>query len=133
MNWLLDTNACIRYLNGRAPKLKQRIDAAAPGDLLVCSIVKAELYYGAAKSIDPIKTLAKQKAFLSLFPSLVFDDAAADACGQLRAALELKGTPIGPNDILIASIALVAAVTLVTHNTNEFNRVPGLLIEDWEA
>jgi tRNA(fMet)-specific endonuclease VapC len=133
MNWLLDTNACIRYLNGRAPKLKQRIDAAAPGDLLVCSIVKAELYYGAAKSNDPITTLAKQKAFLSLFPSLVFDDAAAEACGRIRAALESTGKPIGPNDLLIASIALAGAVTLVTHNTNEFARVTGLLIDDWEV
>jgi tRNA(fMet)-specific endonuclease VapC len=132
MNWLLDTNACIRYLNGRAPKLKQRIDAASPGDVLVCSVVKSEMYYGAAKSIDPARTLANQKRFLSLFPSLPFDDAAAEVCGIMRSQLESSGQPIGPNDLLIASIALNHGITLVTHNTSEFGRVKGLLVEDWE-
>jgi tRNA(fMet)-specific endonuclease VapC len=132
MNWLLDTNACIHYLNGRAPNLKQRIDAAKPGDILVCSVVKAEMYYGAARSIDPVRTLGRQKTFLSLFPSLVFDDAAAEVYGQIRAALEAGGKPIGPNDLLIASIALSNRVTLVTHNASEFGRVNGLLVEDWE-
>jgi len=125
MIWLLDTNACIRYLNGRAPKLKQRIDSASPVDLVVCSVVKAELYCGAAKSNDPVRSLAKQEAFLSQFSSLVFDDIAAEAYGQIRSELELKGQPIGPNDLLIAAIALVNRVTLVTRNTGEFGRVGG--------
>jgi predicted nucleic acid-binding protein len=67
MSWLLDTNACIRYLNGRAPKLKIRLDAAQPADIFVSSIVKAELFFGAAKSNDPALTLAKQKKFLAPF------------------------------------------------------------------
>jgi tRNA(fMet)-specific endonuclease VapC len=133
MRWLLDTNACIRYLNGRAPKLKQRIDSASPNDLLVCSVVKAELYCGAAKSYDPVRSLAKQKTFLSQFSSLVFDDFAAEAYGTIRGDLETKGQPIGPNDLLIAAIAFANRVTLVTGNTREFGRVPGLQIEDWEA
>jgi len=132
MNWLLDTNACIRYLNGRAPKLRQRVSAAQPGDLLVCSVVKAELYYGSARSTDPVRSLPKQNVFLSLFPSLAFDDAAAEAYGRIRAELENKGQPIGPNDLLVAAIALANGVTLVTHNTNEFGRVTGLLTDDWE-
>jgi len=132
MNWLLDTNVCIRYLNGRVPKLRQRVNAAQHSDLLVCSVVKAELYYGAAKSSDPARTLAKQRSFVSLFKSLVFDDAAAEAYGQMRADLAAEGQPIGPNDLLIAAIAMANGVTLVTHNTDEFSRVTGLRIEDWE-
>jgi tRNA(fMet)-specific endonuclease VapC len=133
MKWMLDTNACIRYLNGRALKLKQRIDAASPNDLLVCSVVKAELFFGAAQSSSPTTTLQRQKEFLAHFASLAFDDMAADAYGPIRAELNARGTPIGPNDLLIASIAVVNGVTLVTHNVNEFGRVKGLIIEDWEA
>ena len=133
MKWLLDTNACIRYLNGRSANLRQRVDAANPADLVVCSVVKAELFFGAAKSIDPARTLQKQKYFLSRFASLPFDDAAAAHYGPVRARLEQAGTPIGPNDLLIAAIALGGGVTLVTRNTAEFARIPGLPIEDWEA
>ena len=132
MNWLLDTNACIRYLNGRAPTLKSKIDASSCADIVVCSVVKAELYYGSARSNDPVRSRAKQNAFLAPFMSLVFDDAAAEVYGQVRAELESKGQPIGPNDMMIASIALWNRVTLVTHNTAEFSRVAGLRIEDWE-
>jgi tRNA(fMet)-specific endonuclease VapC len=133
MTWLLDTNACIRYLNGQSDSLRDRIEAAAPADLVVCSIVKAELYYGAARSTDPLRTLALQKTFLSRFVSLPFDDAAAEHYGRIRADLAHQGTPIGPNDFLIASIALANAVTLVTHNVSEFSRVAGLAVEDWET
>jgi len=133
MKWMLDTNACIRYLNGRAPKLRQRIDAANPSDLLVCSVVKAELFFGAAQSSSPAATLQRQKEFLAPFASLAFDDIAADVYGPIRAELKASGTPIGPNDLLIASIALANGVTLITHNINEFSRVKGLTIENWEA
>jgi tRNA(fMet)-specific endonuclease VapC len=65
--------------------------------------------------------------------SIDFDDAAAGIYGQIRAHLASRGTPIGPNDVLIAAIAVANGITLVTHNTSEFSRVPGLLIEDWEV
>ena len=133
MKWMLDTNACIRYLNGRAPNLKQRIDAANPLDLLVCSVVKAELFFGASQSSAPMRTLERQKFFLAQFPSLAFDDAAAEVYGRIRADLRSAGTPIGPNDLLIASIAVTHGVALVTHNVNEFSRVKGLVVDDWEA
>ncbi|MGA2500533.1 MAG: type II toxin-antitoxin system VapC family toxin [Tepidisphaeraceae bacterium] len=133
MKWVLDTNACIRYLNGRAPKLKQHIDATDPADIRVCSVVKAELFFGAARSTDPAGTLQRQKHFLARFTSLVFDDAAAEIYGGIRAQLQALGTPIGPNDLLIASISIANGVTLVTHNVNEFSRVTGLSIEDWEV
>jgi tRNA(fMet)-specific endonuclease VapC len=133
MTWLLDANACIRYLNGRAPKLKARIDGTARSSLLVCSVVKAELFFGAARSNDLARTLANQQRFLRRFASLPFDDRAAEVYGQIRADLTAAGTLIGPNDLLIAAIAVANGVTLVTNNVREFGRVKGLVIEDWEA
>ena len=133
MTWMLDTNACIRYLNGQSPGVRRRIDAAKPSDLVVCSVVKAELFFGAAKSNDPSRTLANQQRFLNRFVSLPFDDRAADAYARIRAALHVAGSPIGPNDLLIAAIAVANGVTLVTHNTSEFGRVRNLSVEDWEA
>jgi len=77
--------------------------------------------------------LSNQQRFLAAFVSLPFDDRAADAYGRIRAALASAGTPIGPNDLLIASIAEANGVMLVTHNTSEFSRVPGLSLDDWEV
>jgi tRNA(fMet)-specific endonuclease VapC len=133
MTWLLDTNACIRYLNGRSPKLRAKLDAADPTQILACSVVKAELFFGAALSHDPVKTLANQRLFLSRFPSLPFDDSAAEFYAEIRSDLTRRGLIIGPNDLMIAAICRANDVTLVTHNVNEFGRVAGLTIEDWEA
>ena len=68
MKWMLDTNACIRYLNGRPAKLRAKLDTSDPAQIRVCSVVKAELFFGAALSSDPIKTRAGQRIFLSRFP-----------------------------------------------------------------
>ena len=133
MTWLLDTNACIRYLNGRSPKLRARLDASDPAQIRACSVVKAELFFGAALSNDPAKTVANQRLFLSRFPSLPFDDIAAEAYAEVRTALTRQGQLIGPNDLMIAAICRANDVTLVTHNVSEFGRVAGLKIEDWEA
>ena len=84
------------------------------------------------KSNDPAQTRAKQQAFLVQFVSLPFDDDAAEVYAIIRARLEAQGTPIGPYDLQIAAIALANNLILVTHNTREFSRVPGLLLEDWE-
>jgi tRNA(fMet)-specific endonuclease VapC len=132
MKWLLDTNACVRYLNGRSPELKRRIDAVGAADILVCSIVKSELAFGAARSTDLARSSAVHSRFLSRFISLAFDDACATIAGEVRAHLARLGQPIGPYDVLIAATALANGVTLVTHNTVEFSRVPGLMIDDWE-
>lgn len=96
-------------------------------------MVKAELFYGAMKSQTPAQSLAKQQAFLQPFQSLPFDDRAAEQYGRIRADLMAKGTPIGPNDFMIAAIALANNVILVSHNLAEFGRVPDLTLEDWEA
>lgn len=132
MRYLLDSNACIRYLNGRAPALRARLVAHSPDEIAVCSIVKAEMYAGAMRSTDQTRTLARQQAFLRRFVSLPFDDLAAEVFGRIRAHLLTAGTPIGPYDMQIAAIALANGLTLVTHNMREFRRVPGLVIEDWE-
>jgi tRNA(fMet)-specific endonuclease VapC len=132
MSYLLDTNTCIQYLNGRSPKVKQRLERTPAQEIVICSVVKAELFYGAMKSVNPARSLAKQKKFLNRFGSLPFDDQSAEIYGQIRAQLESQGTPIGPADLLIAAIAITNQTTLVTHNTREFSRVAGLQIEDWE-
>jgi tRNA(fMet)-specific endonuclease VapC len=133
VTYLLDTNACVMYLNGRAPRLRGRLDQCRPDEIVVCSCVKAELFYGAMKSNNPAATLQKQKDFLLPYLSLPFDDTATAAYATIRADLERIGTPIGGNDLMIAAIAMTAGLTVVTHNCREFGRVAGLQVEDWEA
>ncbi|MEG5063954.1 type II toxin-antitoxin system VapC family toxin [Microcoleus sp. B3-A4] len=132
MIYLLDSNTCIGYLNGRAIGVLQRLQALPSEEVAVCSIVKAELFYGASRSNNPDRSLAQQQDFFNGFISLPFDDQSAVIYGQIRAQLAASGTPIGPNDLLIASIALANHLILVTHNTREFSRVEGLRLEDWE-
>ncbi|MBW4473778.1 MAG: PIN domain-containing protein [Stenomitos rutilans HA7619-LM2] len=117
MNYLLDTNACIIYLKGRNLSLKQRLEAIPNQEIAVCSIVKAELCFGAMKSADPEHNLTLQHTFLAQFVSLPFDDLVATTFGVIRAQLETNGTPIGAYDLLIAAIALANNLTLITHNT----------------
>ncbi|MEM7034077.1 MAG: type II toxin-antitoxin system VapC family toxin [Chloroflexota bacterium] len=133
MKYLLDTNACIRFLNGRSASLRKNILTKNSDDLVLCSVVKAELFYGARKSRYPERSLEKQLTFITRFISLPFDDKAAEEYSRIRADLELNGLMIGPNDLMIAAIALVNNVTLITHNTREFGRVEKLVIEDWET
>ena len=133
MRYLLDTNTCIRYINGRAPQLRDFIDTQSYADIAVSAITKGEMYYGSAKSQTPERSRAKQDDFLRHFDSLPFDDAAADEYGSIRAYLERRGTPIGRRDMLIAAIARVNGLIVVTHNTREFERIPGLNVEDWEV
>jgi tRNA(fMet)-specific endonuclease VapC len=94
-------------------------------------VAVAELHFGAYKSPQPAKNFALRATFLPVFLSLPFDDQAAKVYGQIRADLEAKGTQIGPNDLMIAAIALSNDLTLVTHNMAEFGRVPGLKLVDW--
>ncbi len=132
MKYLLDTNVCIRYLNGQSIAIRDKIRSLNPDDIVLCSVVKSELYFGAFKSNRPEKTLSKLEPFLAFFKSLPFDDLAARVYGKIRSELEKDGTPIGPYDLQIASIALANNLILVTHNVREFSRVSGLMIEDWE-
>jgi tRNA(fMet)-specific endonuclease VapC len=133
MIYLLDTNVCVRYLNGRSVAIRERILTTNPQDIAVCSVVKFELFYGALRSNNPKRNLERQQEFLNRFISLPFDDVAATIASRIRAILATSGTPIGAYDVPIAAIALANNLTLVTHNTNEFIRVEGLQIEDWEV
>jgi tRNA(fMet)-specific endonuclease VapC len=132
VTFLLDTNACIRYLNGRSDALRKRLDATGDANVVLCSVVRAELAYGAAKSLAPQKTLRIQQQFAARFRSLPFDDAAAQVYGPIRADLERAGNVIGSHDLLIAAIAVANNLTLVTHNVGEFRRIANLVVEDWE-
>ncbi len=98
----------------------------------LCSVVKAELAYGALRSADPAANRVRVDTFTRPYRSLPFDDAAAEHFAVLRRHLESLGTTIGPYDLQIAAIALANNCTIVTRNTREFSRVPGLLLEDWE-
>jgi len=84
MNYLLDTNTCIKYLNGRSESIRQQLEAKRPQEILVCSVVKAELFYGSMKSTKPVENLAKQRRFLARFASLPFDDHAAESYERIR-------------------------------------------------
>jgi tRNA(fMet)-specific endonuclease VapC len=130
--YLLDSNVCVTYLKGKSPLLQQRLNSIPVAEILVCAVVKGELFYGSRRSNNPTKSLQLQQQFLAQFVSLPFDDAAAVVYGEIRAALAMAGTPIGPNDLQIAAIALANDLTLVTHNTREFSRVKGIKLEDWE-
>jgi tRNA(fMet)-specific endonuclease VapC len=133
MAYLLDTNTCIEYLRQRNAAVIARLAATPTADLRVCSVVKAELYYGAHRSQQVQQNLVKVEDFLRPFASVPFEDDAAREYGRLRAELERRGVVIGPHDLQIAAIALVHGLTLVTHNIKEFRNVAGLDLEGWQA
>jgi tRNA(fMet)-specific endonuclease VapC len=132
MKYLLDTNVCVGFLNQRKPLLTQRFLTVPTLDKVICSIVRAELFYGAYKSQRQVSSLQVIENFLAGYPNLDFDIVAARIQGEIRADLEKKGTQIGPYDLQIAAIALANKLTLVTHNTDEFSRIPHLTLDDWE-
>jgi tRNA(fMet)-specific endonuclease VapC len=134
VTYLLDTNSWIAYVRQNSQKLVQRLLQENPSEIGLCSIVLAELFYGAYHG-----PVTKQAANLALiarlqqrFASLPFDDHAAAEYGDIRAYLARQGAMIGPNDLMISSIARNKGLTLVTHNTREFSRVPRLRLDDWQ-
>jgi tRNA(fMet)-specific endonuclease VapC len=132
--YLPDTNAWISYLRRNSPALVQRFARTNPSDIRLCSVVVGELIYGVFHGPSLYKD-HNESLVLKLrqqFVSLPFDDPAAEEYGRLRADLTAKGSLIGPNDLLIAATALANGLIVVTHNTSEFCRVPGLLVEDWQ-
>lgn len=128
--YLLDTNTLIYFFKGQG-RVAERLLSMAPSAIGVPAPVLYELEYGIARSTQAEKRRAQLDQFLRSTLLIVFDEAAARAAGVTRAALESKGLPIGPQDILIAGIALAQDAILVTHNTREFARIPGLRLEDW--
>jgi tRNA(fMet)-specific endonuclease VapC len=131
VKYLLDTNVCVDYLNGRHPAVVARIQRCLPSDFALSAVVVAELRYGADRSARPRTNHARLDVFVSEIPTLDFDLEAARAYGRVRARLEAAGTPIGPNDMLIAAQALAKELAVVTDNVSEFGRVKGLKVENW--
>jgi len=133
MKYLLDTNTCIRFINGRAPAIRAKMLTVDDAEIAISAIVQAEMYTGSAKSQTPQRSREIQDEFFQRFVTIPFDHQAARIYGDIRGLLETQGTPIGGNDLLIAATAIAHDLILVTHNTREFGRIVGLKIEDWEA
>ena len=131
MRRLLDTNVCIHIIRRRPPGVLRRFESHEVGEIGVSSVTVAELAYGVEKSPRPEQNREALSRFLMPLEVAIFDPEAAAAYGRVRADLERIGTPIGPLDALIAAHAVSLGITLVTNNTREFSRVPGLEVEDW--
>ena len=130
--YLLDSNICIQLLNGRNTQIEKNFRSHSPAEISLCSIVKAELLYGARHSQRVSTNFQRLNIFFAPLESMPFDDRCAEEYGLIRAALAEQGSIIGPNDLIIAAIARANDATLITHNTKEFNRIPSLRLEDWE-
>src|SRR5262245_34113890 len=121
MTYLLDSNVWISLIRGTSPVLAAKYRAMAPAaDLRVRSVVVAELWYGCVRSAKPAANRSALQALLAPYPSLPFDDAAADHFATIRQHLESQGQVIGPYDMQIAAIAVANGCVIVTHNTAEF-------------
>ena len=158
--YLLDINICIFALNGRRPKLTEKLLTIHPKDICISSVTVSELEYGAAKSKWGEKTKSNMLMFLANYDIIPFTEADAVICGDIRGQLAIAGTPIGVydimskadsmhacmqsktfceypheadrrHDIMIAAQGLSRNYTVITNNTREFERVPNLNIEDW--
>jgi tRNA(fMet)-specific endonuclease VapC len=128
--YLLDTNTIIYFFKdmGNVPEI---LLSKSPKDIAVPVISLYEIEVGIAKSNNPTKRKKQLESLVSRITVLSFTTKEAEASAFLRAELEKRGTPIGPLDNLIAGTALCANAVLVTHNTKEFSRIDGLIIEDW--
>jgi tRNA(fMet)-specific endonuclease VapC len=131
MRYLLDTNVWIVYLKGRQTNIRSRLEETPRDRIVTCSVVWAELLHGARKYENSAGRRERVEKLLGPMENFDFDLAAARRYADARDALEKAGMLIGLNDLLIASIALANDLTVVTNNTDEFNRIPGLRVEDW--
>ena len=131
--YVLDSNVCIRLLNEQHEGIKAQFMSHAPSEIFLCSIVKAELLFGARHSQRVEANLQRLELFFAPLGSLLFDDKCAEMYARIRHMLSMDGALIGPNDMLIAAIAMANDMILVTHNQKEFSRIIGLRLEDWET
>lgn len=128
---LLDTNICIYIARSRPATVARRFARAAPGSLGISIVTWGELRFGAAKSNEPARVHAQLDAFARDVAVLELPAAAGRCYGDVRAALQKAGTPISNNDLWIAAHALALGVPLVSNKVREFERVPGLKLENW--
>ncbi|OWV99857.1 tRNA(fMet)-specific endonuclease VapC [Rhizobium sp. R693] len=130
LKYMLDTNICIFTVKNRPQQVREAFNRHH-GQLCISSISLMELIYGAERSAMPERNLSVVEGFSARLEVLSYDQMAASHTGQLRAELARHGTPIGPYDQLIAGHARSRGLILVTNNRREFDRVPGLRVEDW--
>lgn len=130
LRYLLDTNVCIYVIKRRPEALLDRFNSHA-AQLAISSITLAELLHGAEKSAAPQRMISVVENFCSRLEVLAYGSKAAQHYGQIRAALEMRGTPIGVNDLHIAAHARSEGLTLVSNNLREFQKVEGLLLDNW--
>lgn len=131
MKYILDTNICIYIIKQKPKIVLDRFKNHRLGEIGISSITSAELHYGVSKSTNLNKNQIALNQFLIPLEIFDFDYNASVEYGKIRFELEKAGTPIGPLDLLIAAHAKSLAMTLVTNNQKEFNRVSGLKIENW--
>lgn len=131
MKYFLDTNIIIYALNGRYPAVVSHFQRVPSMAIVIPSVVAAEIEYGARKSHDSEKTIRLYRKFMGNFEIVPFTALSAACYGRIRAELEAAGRVIGANDMLIAATAMAENGILVTHNTREFSRIRGLVLEDW--
>ena len=131
MRYMLDTNTVIYAKDTRPETVLERFQRYSPGDLCISSITLAELEYGVCNSSRPEQNRLALMLFLSNIEVMPFDSDAARSYGEIRYDLKTKGKLIGANDLLIAAHARALGYTLITDNTKEFERVEGLLLDNW--
>jgi tRNA(fMet)-specific endonuclease VapC len=131
MRFMLDTNTCIYIIKKKPPQVAERVRLLKPFEIGISSVTLAELEYGVAKSSRPEENREALSGFLAPLEIVPFDDFAASHYGEIRAGLEKTGLRIGAMDLLIAAHAISLDVALVTNSLREFERVPGLKVENW--
>lgn len=131
MRYMLDTNICIYAIKHKPQQVFDRLMAHGPEEICISSVTYAELIHGVEKSASAERNRMALALLLSGIEILDFDVPAANEYGKIRAGLEKAGTPISPLDMMIAGHAMSRGYTVVTNNTGEFSRVPGLVLENW--
>ena len=128
--YVLDTNMLIYFFKGQG-RVSEHLLNISPADIAISVITSYEIEVRLAKSTQPNRRRKQFTELLNTIHCISYTQVEAKISAQLRANLEALGTPIGPMDTLIAGTALAHGAILVTHNANEFSRVPGLMLEDW--
>jgi len=130
LTYMLDTNICIYIMKNYPQDLREKFNSLAE-QLCISSITLGELHYGAEKSVQRTDNLAAIEHFVARLDVLPFTAKAAAHYGQVRAELERAGTPCGPHDMQIGGHARSEGLIVVTNNMREFNRMPGIRVENW--
>jgi tRNA(fMet)-specific endonuclease VapC len=133
VRYLLDTNICIYITRWQPPEVRQRFEQHGADELAMSVVTYGELHFGAEKSQARDRALAALVALRSIIQVLQLPPDAGEHYGEIRAALQRSGQPIGNNDLWIAAHARALGCRLVTNNEREFVRVPGLTVENWVA